>query len=401
MINRKKMVAVPIRIAAMFSLLLLSNCQARRPGPTSSPTASLTTPPSSSPTAPAIPVVTLTDEPPIILVSSDDQNGKTIVHLTCLNGREHNREIDVESKYPIHVSGSMMDDDGNIYVPTWRFGSSDILYIVPRDNSIREFDLKMKEASSCQYCYGRMVFCSSARDANIVIMEMDFSYKVVRPKTAIRGLVKGEENRVIAFSDLPIEKNGKQFAPVFIIDLSSGEITGKLLPAPLSKEPSNETPLSPTVKYNLIFIGVSEDLKKLYYSYFEAEESGGHVLYPRLGMFDTESEKELHTCSECCSPPDGYHQYKEYLFASHSPEAGGSALLLNMKDLSPVVDLYELLKAEETSKVLISPFGKYFIVGTQNKVFLLSQKGLILKEYPLPPELIDKDYTIVEYFEDG
>jgi len=79
------------------------------------------------------------------------------------------------------------------------------------------------------------------------------------------------------------------------------------------------------------------------------------------------------------------------------PQAAVSTLLLNMKDLSPVVDLYEVLKGEETARLSIHPFGQYFIVGIVDKVFLLSQYGDLLKGYPLPPGLIGKDYTVVEY----
>lgn len=429
--NRKIAVVVLICTVAMFSLLLLSNCQARRLGPASSPTASLTTRPLPSPTTavsvtpsptasattavgvtPSVtvtPATTFTDELPIIIARTDyhnGQGGKATIHLISLNDKEYHREIVAENVW--HVCGPIMDDNENVYVPVKPFdpfGRSDIvLHVIPRHDPIKRIELDTEGISSYQYCYGKMVF--AGRGVNkIVIMDKDFSHKIVKPKTigskiVIGGLVKGEENKVIAFNQLPVEENGKQFAEVFIVDLNSGEITEKLLPAPPSEEPSFGVPLSPTVKYNLLFIGVSEDLKKLYYSYFEAEEAGSNVLYTRLGMFDTENEEELHTYSKCCPPPDGYQQYREYLFSGHVPEAAGAALLLSMKDLSPVVDLHELLKGEGTSKISIVPFGKYFIVGTQSKVFLLSQDGHILKEYPLPPDLIGKGYTIVEYLED-
>ena len=431
--NRKIAVVVLICTVAMFSLLLLSNCQARRPGPTfspaesptasflpspttavsvtPSPTASATTAVGVTPSVTVTPATTFTDELPIIIARTDyhnGQGGKATIHLISLNYKGYYKEIVAENVGDI--SGPVMDDNWNIYIPVKPFdpfGRSDIvLHVIPRHDPIKRIELDTEEISSSQYCYGRMVF--AGRGVNkIVIMEKDLSYRIVKLKTfgsniAIGGLVKGEENRVIAFNQLPVEENGKQFAEIFIIDLNSGEITRKLLPAPPSEELS-EVPISPTIKYNLLFIGVSRDLKKLYYSYFETEESENNALYTRLGMFDTENKKELHAYNnknKCCPPPDGYQQYKEYLFVSHSSEAGGSALLLSMKDLSPVVDLHELLKGERTSKILIVPFGERFIVGTQSKVLLLSQDGHILKEYPLPPDLIGKNYAIVEYLED-
>ena len=307
--NRKIAVVVLICTVAMFSLLLLSNCQARRLGPAESPTASFLPSPTTavsvtpSPTASATtavgvtpsvtvtPATTFTDELPIIIARTDyhnGQGGKATIHLMSLNYKEYHREIVGENVW--HVCGPIMDDNENVYVPVKPFdpfGRSDIvLHVIPRHDPIKRIELDTEGISSYQYCYGKMVF--AGRGVNkIVIMDKDFSHKIVKPKTigskiVIGGLVKGEEDKVIAFNQLPVEENGKQFAEVFIVDLNSGEITEKLLPAPPSEEPSFGVPLSPTVKYNLLFIGVSEDLKKLYYSYFEAEEAGSNVLYTRL-----------------------------------------------------------------------------------------------------------------------
>lgn len=428
MINRKAVVDVLICILAVFSWLFLSDCQAGRPGPTFFPTVIISSPtPTTTPrvtsypkafatatvsVVPSVtvtPTMTFTDESPIIIARTDyhnGQGGKATIHLISLNDKEYHREIEAENVW--HICGLTMDDSETVYMPVKPFdpfGHSDIvLYVIPRHNPIEQVELDTEEVSSCQYRSGRMVFAGRGVD-EIVIMEKDLSYKIVKPKTvgsniSIGGLVEGGENKVIAFNELPVTQNGKQFAEVFIIDLNSGEITERLIPAPPSEIPSFGGSLSPMVKYNLIFIGVSQDLKKLYYSYLETEDAGSNVLYTRLGMFDTENEKEMYTYNRCCPPSDGYQQYKEFLFVGHVPEAAGVALLLSMKDLSPVADIHELLKGEETSKISIHPFGKYFIVGTQSKVFLLSQDGHILKKYPLPSELIGEDYAIVQYLED-
>jgi hypothetical protein len=50
--------------------------------------------------------------------------------------------------------------------------------------------------------------------------------------------------------------------------------------------------------------------------------------------------------------------------------------------------------------LLVLPFGEYLVIGTDSQVFLLSQDGDVLKEYPLPPDLAGKDYTIVAYLGD-
>ena len=376
------------------------------PGATLSPAASATTTVNATPSATAT-SVTLTDEPPIIIVSSDEHNGETTIHLTCLNDQGYNRVLDIGQPGDLlHISEATMDDE-NVYISVWwpsqHSQPRGSIYVIPKHNSIIKIDPETRDLPFARYCHGRMVFADSGAVSKIVIMEKDLSYRVVRPKivgpwtplSRIGGLIQGEGDRVIAVYKSPVEREGRQFADVFIIDLNSGEVTEELLPAPQFGE-RTETPASPGVKYHGTFIGVSSDLRKLYYSYL-IKEAGDNALYTRLGMFDTEKEEELpYVYDGCCPSFDGYLQHKEYLMIGY-PQAAVSTLLLNMKDLSPVVDLYEVLKGEETARLSIHPFGQYFIVGIVDKVFLLSQYGDLLKGYPLPPGLIGKDYTVVEY----
>jgi len=401
--NHGKIVNVATCIVVILCLLFLSHCQSTQL-PTTIPTQSLaaTTTVPSSPTASAEMVVTPSasrDEPPIIVIGSDQDNGKTTIHLTWLNGREPGRRVNIVSEYPVYASRPMMDDDGIIYVPTQRIGPDlgGNIYLVSENGLVEEIDLITEYLSfTFYYFYGRMVL---AGHKTIRIVEPDHSTKTINLQIGdgLYGLVKGKENEIIVFANQPVEKEGKQFAEVLIINLNSNEITEKLFPAPHFEELSEASP-SPGIKYGLMFIGVSPDLKTLYYSYQEVEETGDNVFHTRLGAFDTVNEEELpYIYDEGCPPRGGYFQHNGYLMVSHLPEAGSSALLLDMKDLTPVVDLYEMLKEEEMSRLTLHPFGQYFIVGADKKVFLLSQNGSFLREYSLPPELVGKDYSIVEY----
>jgi len=380
------------------------------PGVTLSPAASATTEVGATPSAVST-SVTLTDEPPIIIVSSDDHNGETTIYLTCLNDQGYDRALDIEPHGDLlHLSEATMDDEENVYLSVWHSQHGQprgSIYVIPKHNSIIKINPETRDLPFAQYCHGRMVFADSGAVSKIVIVEKDLSYRVVRPKivgpwtplNTIGGLIQGEGDRVMVVYKSPVERDGRQFADVFIIDLNSGEVTEELLPAPQFGE-RTETPASPGVKYQGTFIGVSSDLRKLYYSYL-IREAGDNALYTRLGMFDTEDEEELpYVYDGCCPSFDGYFQHKEYLMIGY-PQAAVSTLLLNMKDLSPVVDLYEVLKGEETARLSIHPFGPYFIVGIADKVFLFSQYGDLLKGYPLPPGLIGKDYTVVEYLGDN
>lgn len=339
------------------------------------------------------------DEPPIIVVGSDQNNGSTTIHLTWLNGRKSGRRVEFESEYPVYASRSMMDDDGIIYVSTQRIGPDfgGNIYMVSEDSVVEEIDLIAERLSFTFYRFhGRTIL---AGPKTVRILEPGHPTRIINLQIGdgIYGLVGGKEDEAIAFASQPVENEGEQFAEVLIIDLNLNETTERLLPAPQFEEIPEASP-SPGVKYGLMFIGVSPDLKKLYYSYQEVKQAGNNVLYTRLGVFDTENREELpYTYDEDCTPMGGYSQYNGYLMASHSPFAGGAAFILRMEDLTPVVDLYEVLKDEETSRLTLHPFGQYFIVGADKKVFLLSETGSLLREYLLPPELIGRDYTIVEY----
>ena len=342
------------------------------------------------------------DELPIIIASNSDGS----IHFTCLNREE-------ECIPPIENLGTPnnpgIDEESNLYFPF--YDHSDIFYIDLKQQSVRHIttdpNLKLENFLNIYslYAYGKVVL---ADFETVVIISKDSSYKIVQPETesevggiSIGGLVRGKKDQVITFNPSPVEKDGKSFVKVFIIDLNSGDVVEKSLPCPpfVEATQSSLAERKPGVKYGLRLVSVTPDLDKLYYIFQESGEEAGEVRL-RLGVFDTKDERGLHVYggSSCVPPPGRYRQHNEYLFVE--PGKGGP-LLLRLKDLSPVVD-FEALQRRGLGFGIqaFSPFGEHFLVGTPTAAFVLSQDGDVLREYSLPVELFGKSYTFAEYLND-
>jgi hypothetical protein len=338
------------------------------------------------------------DELPIIIAHKSDGS----MHFTCLNREKCIPPIESFG----WLSSCGIDEESNLYC---LFGLGDIVYINLEQQSARHItidsDPKFEGALHFLYAYGKIVL---ADFETVVIISKDSSYKIVQPVQpeeiggiSIGGLVRGKKDQVITFNPSPVEKDGKSFVKIFIIDLNSGDVVEKLLPCP----PFVEAPQAslaerkPGVNYGLNLVSVTPDLDKLYYIFEGSGEEAGEVRL-RLGVFDTKDEKGLHVYggSSCVPPPGRYRQHNEYLFVE--PGKGGP-LLLRLKDLSPVVD-FEALQRRGLGFGIqaFSPFGQYFLVGTPTEAFVLSQDGDVLREYSLPVELFGKSYTFVEYLND-
>jgi len=341
------------------------------------------------------------DELPIIIAS----NSGGSIHFTCLN-----REECVPPTESLGTPNNPgIDEETNLYLPF--YDHSDIFYIDLKQQSVRHITTdpnpKLENFLSIYslYTYGKVVL---ANFETVVIISKDSSYEVVQLETvdkfgsvSIGGLVQGRKDQVIAFSTLPIRKEGKDFARVFIIDLDSGAITEKLLPCPPFVEATQASLAGqkPGVRYGLTLVSVTAGLDKLYYTFLEDKDTGGG-LQVQLGMFDTRSKQETYVYDSpngCVPLTTRYRQHKEYLFVG----PGRGPLLLRLKDLSPVVD-FEALQRRGLGFGIqaLSPFGEYFLVGTPTEAFVLSQDGDVLREYSLPVELFGESYTFVEYLND-
>lgn len=327
------------------------------------------------------------DELPIIVTDTSGLPGEKTLHFTCLNREECPPALETG----FGPGDSVMDREANLYLPL--SDRNEICYIDSEQWSTKyvETDPNLEGSSIPLYTHDKIIL--STRKGIIIINE-DLSQKVIQlelegESAEIGGLVRGHGNEILAFNELPVKKGEQDFAQVFVIDLDSGDVTEELLPAPPSVESPPDAPAEEKRgRYALTFVGVGEDLDRLYYTFYR----GDKVVPTRLGMFDTREKKELRVYERGCLPIVGYRQHGGYLFV----ESGrGGPLLLSLEDLSPAVNFAKLRTEWPIRK--ISPLGRYFLVGTANEVLVLSRDGDVLKEYTLPPELFGGSYAFIEY----
>ncbi|HCO96998.1 MAG TPA: hypothetical protein DIU00_24175, partial [Phycisphaerales bacterium] len=166
------------------------------------------------------------DEHPIIIAHKSDGS----MHFTCLNREKCIPPIESFG----WLSSCGIDEESNLYC---LFGLGDIVYVNLEQQSARHIaidpDPKFEGALHFLYAYGKIVL---ADFETVVIISKDSSYKIVQPEEvggiSIGGLVRGKKDQVITFNPSPVEKDGKRFVKVFIIDLNSGDVVEKPLPCP-------------------------------------------------------------------------------------------------------------------------------------------------------------------------
>lgn len=147
-----------------------------------------------------------------------------------------------------------------------------------------------------------------------------------------------------------------------------------------------------------MFVNVSKDLQTLYYITFAP--TNNREMSMALEIFDVNRESVLATNSnlQCINFMNGYFQYHGFLYSNYYSEGGGTATLMNATSLEPLIVPTELLKDSPSSKVLIVPFGDTFLIGTDTQVIRVSQQdGAIVARYPLPQNLVGKEYVIMAY----
>lgn len=235
---------------------------------------------------------------------------------------------------------------------------------------------------------------------DLSLLEIDLPiglYEV--PIRYLIDLIDASEGKIIALCRR-IEKGGKELTEVFIIDADSGAFESRLLKNPnLPKKEPGELPVVGK-KYGNWTLHVSQDLRKLYFGYGMARGDGemGSV----LGKFDVSSlEEESSTGSDrCIEWMTGYDQYRGVLYSSRSyADGGATASLIDMDTIEYVMDLQEIVQQEMTSRLMVTPFGRGFLLGTNSRVIQVSVQGRILAEYPLPSDWIGREYVILEYRE--
>lgn len=209
--------------------------------------------------------------------------------------------------------------------------------------------------------------------------------------SVIEGLFV-RDNDIVVFSPVPIIEKQRTYAQVWLIHLSDYSIEGRLLQMPnFDHLEIGELPQS-SKKYLFRIIGVSEDLANLYgFYYLGTEESTAQSM---LGIFDTSTLKEISSFNIECANMVGYGESNKILYSSRSDLEGSStAAFINLQSLTSL-DMSVFTHDEITTKLIIVPFGKNFLFGTNSRVFVVSPTGKIVKKYNLPLTWHNQNYVL-------
>jgi len=201
------------------------------------------------------------------------------------------------------------------------------------------------------------------------------------------------DNDIVAFSPVPVIKDERTYAQVWLIHLSNSSIDSQLLQMPnFDRLEIGELPKS-GAKYVGQIIGVSEDLTNLYVFYYLGTEEG--TAQSMLGIFDTSTLKEITSSNVECANMAGYIQSNEILYSSRSDLEGSStAAFINLHNLTSP-DISAFTQDEITTKLIIVPFDENFLFGTNSQVFIVTPTGQIIKKYNLPMMWHNQNYVLV------
>ena len=201
------------------------------------------------------------------------------------------------------------------------------------------------------------------------------------------------DNDIVAFSPVPVIKDEKTYAQVWLIHLSNSSIDNQLLQMPnFDRLEIGESPQS-GAKYASGIIGVSKDLTNLYISYYLGTEE--NTAQSMLGIFDTSTLEEIISSNVECANMAGYIQSNEILYSSRIDLEGSStAAFINLHNLTPL-DISAFTQDEITTKLIIVPFDENFLFGTNSQVFVVTSTGQIKKKYNLPMMWRNQNYVLV------
>jgi len=349
----------------------------------------------------------LESTPPIVIAYLE---GNTIL-FECLNDGDCFPNIDISDYVKSDISSQHIGlvfhaASSSIFVTLWDSTSFQLLRLNPEIGKVNVVDLpdEINPGFIMIASHDKIILANRIGEDNIWIIKNNLTTeKVSLPlggQTAgIATLVEVSPSNIIAVNGSLIEEDRKLFAEVFIINTDSGTFTQRLLELTglqISSGPS-EIPQAGS-KYAFRVVNVSPDLKQLYVFYYHYET--GDKANLTLAMFDTQNLQEIASTKneQCINLMAGYSQYHNVIYSSRMDTEGNArATLINMSDLTPIVNLSEIIPNEMSRSIIIAPFGDYFLVGTQNSVILISQSGKILKKYTLPQEWMNRDYTIMEY----
>ena len=334
--------------------------------------------------------------PPVTIVYLIEKT----IKFECLNQEACFPDINIEQIVPLDETyklGSVyFVNSSRIFVLLNSDGVATIIQINPTTKETTLIPTKI-EARIRTIAHGRLVII---RDGKVVIIQDDKNIMEVDVGKNIFQVIEATDNKIIAVAPQPVRIDGNTFVETFIIDVDTGEYAQEFVISPnfdSQAEPTLGVPQANKPYAGRLFT-VDSNLAHTYLYYLYKTADG---VRRELGMFSVNPVKPVTTISD---PPfidylSGYSQQYNNIAYSRiaNTDGGGIDTLINLSDLTPLIDTSQVIRQEYKKYILCSPFGEYFLLGTGSRIILLSLDGEIVEEYTLPTDNVPQSYRIMEY----
>ena len=361
------------------------------------PSASPTLRPLSSPAASRLAPLPPDPNPPLALAWLEGQ----VLRFECLDRKTCLPEFDLAGKTvmtgPYVLGRAYYWNPQSLYV-TLRSKSvapakMDILHINPQTGEIRA----MPAPYEPDYTIARMVAgqLALARFGGraITLIDRELSAAPVDVRIKIDRL-SVEGNRLIAFSETPVQREDGLLLDLAVIDLPEPHAsTVSLALEGLGRHASGQ-PVVADRTYLQFVEGVSGDLQQVYGAFLRGSDPAAI----RLGTFEPGSTQPL-TVTPPVNLGWGFGQSHDLLYRGYSGSRDGGGPGAGAYNLTSGRSLLDFAAHPEWAgqKLLVMPFGENLLLGRSDELILLSPDGEILASYPLPAAWVDQDYNIVSF----
>jgi hypothetical protein len=200
---------------------------------------------------------------------------------------------------------------------------------------------------------------------------------------------------LIAFSSSPVQKDGKDYALVWVIHPKTASFEEKLLNLPHYTPRFSPASANVDQKYLLRVMGISQDFTKIVYTFDYIRSVDENAVYTAYAVYSTLENKDLVVIKDRCYLQT-FDQYGDTLYQDKYPVSGAGGVILNLDDLSPVFDVDSFVQRVSESRVRIRPYGANWLIGTESEVLLVTPEGQLISKYALPADFVHQEYEIAK-----
>ncbi|MEN6579895.1 MAG: hypothetical protein ABFD05_04605 [Anaerolineaceae bacterium] len=208
------------------------------------------------------------------------------------------------------------------------------------------------------------------------------------------NVFNGNKGELVAFSYIPLYENNQYFVLVWVIHPKKATIEErKLLFLDARQVNTNPFP-NEDQKHNVVILAISQDFTKVVYTYDYIKKPFDNMIYEAYAVYSTTERKDLLIVKDRFFLPK-FDQVGDIIYQEKYRVNGSGGVILNLVDLSPVIDIEKFVPPKPEDRIHISPYGSNWLIGTDDEIFLVSSSGKVIKKFPLPADFVGQEYQIV------